>query len=93
MIECKDVLALCDRFEAYLMPLDVHVLRRRYNGQTLMSTYAVGCEMGVSDETVRTIENRALYALAHCLGLEANGRPSPRCAWPTWCIREPCLQM
>jgi len=32
MIECKDVLALCDRFEAYLMPLDIHILRLRYNG-------------------------------------------------------------
>ena len=72
MIECKDILALCDRFERYLVPLDMYVLRQRYNGQTFKSTYAVGREMGISDETVRTIENRALDSLAYCLDLEAN---------------------
>jgi hypothetical protein len=73
MIESKDILALCGRFESYLVPLDIHVLRQRYNGQTFKSTYAVGRDMGISDETVRTIENRALDAIAHCLDLEAAG--------------------
>jgi hypothetical protein len=74
MIESKDILALCDRFEPYLLPLDIHVLHQRYNGQTFRLTYAVGREMGISDETVRTIENRALDAIAHCLDLEAAGQ-------------------
>jgi hypothetical protein len=56
------------------MPLDVHVLRRRYNGKELKSTYAVGREMGISDELVRKIENRALEFLSHCVDLEANGQ-------------------
>jgi hypothetical protein len=74
MIECKDILALCDRFEPYLVPLDIHILRLRYNGQTFKSTYAVGREMHISDETVRTIENCALDAIAHGLDLESNGQ-------------------
>jgi hypothetical protein len=74
MIESKDILALCDRFKAHLLPLDIHVLRQRYNGETFKSTYAVGREMHISDETVRTIENRALDAIAHCLDLEAAGQ-------------------
>jgi hypothetical protein len=74
MIEGKDILALCDRFEPYLIALDVHVLRQRYNGQTFKSTYAVGRDMGLSDETVRTIENRGLDAIAHGLDLEVNGQ-------------------
>jgi hypothetical protein len=74
MIECKDILALCDRFEAFLMPLDIHVLRLRYNGKTFNSTYAVARDMGISDETVRTIEYRALAAIDHCLDLEAHGQ-------------------
>jgi hypothetical protein len=74
MIESKDILALCDRFEPYLIPLDIHILRQRYNGQTFKSTYTVGREMRISDETVRTIENRALDAIAHCLDLEAAGQ-------------------
>lgn len=74
MIEAKYILSLCDRFESYLVPLDIHVLRQRYNGQTFKSTYAAGREMHISDETVRTIENRALDALAHCLDLEAAGQ-------------------
>src|SRR4029453_3437284 len=74
MIEAKDILTPCDRFEPYLIALDVHVLRQRYNGQTFKSTYAVGRDMGLSDETVRTIENRALDAIAHGLDLEANGQ-------------------
>jgi hypothetical protein len=73
-IESKDILALCDRFEPFLVPLEIHVLRRRYNGQTFLSTYAVAREMGISDETVRTIENRALASIAYCLDLEANGQ-------------------
>src|SRR5262245_8354857 len=75
MIECKDILDLCHRFAAYLTPLDIHVLRRRYNGNVMLSIYALGREMGISDETVRTIENRALDALDHCLTLEAYGQP------------------
>jgi hypothetical protein len=74
MIECKDILSLCDRFEAYLMPLDIHILCQRYNRKTLKSTYAVGREMGLSDETMRPIENRALAALDHCLDVEADGQ-------------------
>jgi hypothetical protein len=72
MIECRYILSLCDLFEDYLMPLDIHILRQRYNGKVLKSTYTVAKEMGLSDETVRTIENRALEALAHCLRLQAN---------------------
>jgi hypothetical protein len=76
MMECKDVLALCDRFEDYLMPLDIHILRQRYNGKVLKSTYAAARDMGISDETVRTIENRAaLDAIDHCVDLEAAGQP------------------
>jgi len=74
MIECKEILNLCDRFENYLVPLDIHVLRQRYNGKTFKSTIQVGLEMNISDETVRTIENRALDAISHCLDLEANGQ-------------------
>lgn len=73
MIECKDILALCDRFEDYLVPLDIYVLRQRYNGKVLKSTYAVAHDMAISDETVRTIENRALECLSHCVELEAHG--------------------
>ena len=36
------------------------MLRQRYHGQAFKSTYAVSRQMGLSDETVRTIENRAL---------------------------------
>jgi hypothetical protein len=72
MIEAKYIFSLCDRFESYLVPLDIHILRQRYNGETFKSTYAVAQDMGISDETVRTIENRALAAIAHCLDLEAN---------------------
>jgi hypothetical protein len=36
--------------------------------------------MGISDETVRTIENRARAAVHHCLDLEANGQLIARCA-------------
>src|SRR5262245_59724495 len=72
MIEAKYILELCDLFQDYLMPLDIHILRQRYNGKTLKSTYTVAKEMGISDETVRTIENRALEALTHCLHLQAN---------------------
>jgi len=74
MLERKDVLALCDRFQEFLVSLDIHILRQRYNGQTFRSTYAVGRAMGISAETVRTIENRALDAIAHCLDLEDNGQ-------------------
>jgi hypothetical protein len=74
MIECKYILSLCDRFEDYLMPLDIHILRQRYNGRVLKSTYAVARDMGLSSETVRTIENRALTDLARCLDLEANSQ-------------------
>ena len=64
MIEARDILQLCDRFEPYLMPLDLYILRQRYNGRTFKSTYKVGAEMGLSDETVRRIEHRALGLLA-----------------------------
>jgi len=75
MIEAKDILAMCDRFEPYLIPLDIHILRQRYNGQVYKSTSVVGQEIGLSDETVRTIEIRALDVLLHCLELEANAQP------------------
>jgi hypothetical protein len=74
MIACQDILALCDRSQPYLVPLDIHILRRRYNGHTFLSTYAVAAEMHISAETVRTIENRTLDAMAHCLDLESNGQ-------------------
>jgi hypothetical protein len=74
MIEAKDILTLCDRFNRYLIPLDIYVLRQRYNGKVLKNTYAVARDMGLAAETVRTIENRALEVLAHCLNLEANGQ-------------------
>jgi hypothetical protein len=74
MIERKDVLALCARFQEFLVPLDIHVLRQRDNGLIFQSTYAVGREMHISDETVRTIEHRALDAIAHGLDLEASGQ-------------------
>jgi hypothetical protein len=73
MIECRDILALCDRFQDYLMPLDIHILRQRYNGKVLKSTYTVAREMGIADETVRTMGNRALAARHHSLSLEAHG--------------------
>lgn len=75
MIECKDILALCDRFQGYLSPLDIHILRQRYNGKILKSTVAVARDMHLSDETVRTIEHRALAMLDYCLQSEANGQP------------------
>src|SRR5919108_5637392 len=86
MIEGKDILKLCSRFEDYLMPLDIHVLRQRYNGKVLKSTYAVGRDMGLSDETVRTIDNPALDALAHRLAREEEGQPitSMRLARTFW---------
>jgi len=74
MIESKDVLALCDHFGQYLLPLDIHVLPQRYNAETFRSTYAVAREMHISDETVRTIENRTLDAIVQCLDLAAAGQ-------------------
>jgi hypothetical protein len=74
MIECKYILDLCKRFESYLMPFDIHILRQRYNGKIFKSTYMIGREMGISDETVRTYENRALDAISHCLDLEASNQ-------------------
>jgi hypothetical protein len=41
MIECRDILALCDRLAGYVLSLDLHVLRRRYNGKALVSSYAL----------------------------------------------------
>jgi hypothetical protein len=72
MSEGQDMLSLGDRFEDDLMPLDIHILRQCYNGKVLKSTYAVARDMGLSDESVRAIESRALEALAHCLHLQAN---------------------
>jgi hypothetical protein len=73
MVEAKYILSLCDRFEPYLMPLDLYVLRQRYNGRTFKSTYTVAAQMGLSDETVRRIEQRALGLIAYCLNLEEDG--------------------
>jgi hypothetical protein len=73
MIESKDVLALCARSQEFLVPLDMPILRPCYNGLIVKSTYAVGRAMRISDETVRTIEHRALDT----------ARPSRRCAWPS----------
>jgi hypothetical protein len=69
MIESQDMLDRCDRLQSSRVPLDMHVLRQRDNGLICQSTYAVGREMHISDETVRTIEHRALDALAHGLDL------------------------
>jgi hypothetical protein len=41
MSERKDVLALCARFQEFLVPLDIHVLRQRDNGLIFQSTYVV----------------------------------------------------
>jgi hypothetical protein len=74
MIESKDVLALCARSQEFLVPLDMPILRPCYNGLIVKSTYAVGRAMRISDETVRTIEHRALDTIAHGLDLESNGQ-------------------
>jgi hypothetical protein len=50
------------------------ILRPCYNGLIVKSTYAVGRAMRISDETVRTIEHRALDTIAHGLDLESNGQ-------------------
>jgi hypothetical protein len=80
MIECKYILSLCDRFEDYLMPLDIHMLRQRYNGQVLKSTYAVARDMGISDETVRDREPRPGGAGA--LPTSTSQRPKDRAHAP-----------
>jgi hypothetical protein len=74
MLENKDILDRCDRFPSSRVPLDMHALRQRDNGRIFQSTDAVGREMHISEETVRTIEHRALDAIAHGLDLEANGQ-------------------
>jgi uncharacterized protein YuzE len=74
MIEAKNILALCGRSEAYLVPLDIRALRRRYNGQTYQSTYPLANAMGISDEPVRTIEARALAMPPVCRNLEEVGQ-------------------
>jgi hypothetical protein len=35
----------------------MHVLRQRYDGQTFKSTITLANEMGISDMTVRLIDN------------------------------------
>jgi DNA-directed RNA polymerase sigma subunit (sigma70/sigma32) len=75
MIEAKYILSLCDRFEACLTPLCIKILRLRYNGQELLLPKAVGQQLGISDERVRQLEERALGDLADCLDLES-GWPS-----------------
>lgn len=75
MIECKEILALCDRFEAYLTPLSIHILRLRYNGKELLLPKVVGQRLKISDERVRQLEDRALRDLAYCLDMEANNQP------------------
>jgi Sigma-70, region 4 len=72
MIEAKYIRELCDRFEAYLTPLCIKILRLRYNGQELLLPNAVGQKLGISDERVRQLEERALGDLADCLDLEAH---------------------
>jgi hypothetical protein len=57
MIEGKDLLTLCSHLDGYLMPLHMHVLRQRSDGQTCKSTIALANEMGISDVTVRLIEH------------------------------------
>jgi hypothetical protein len=74
VIECKDILALCDRFESYLLPHVIKVLRLRYNGKTLMSPKTVGKIIGLSGENTRRLEKIGLRQLSHCLDLEANGQ-------------------
>jgi hypothetical protein len=74
MIECKDVLALYQRYEAYLTPLCIKILRLRYNGKTLMLPGAVSKALNISDERVRQLEARALGDLAYCPELEENGQ-------------------
>ena len=74
MIEAKYIRELCDHFEAYLTPLEIKILRLRYNRKTLMLPKAVGQILHISDERVRQLEERALGDLAYCLDLEANGQ-------------------
>jgi hypothetical protein len=88
MIECKHILALCDRFQDYLMPPDIHVLRRRYNGKTLKFTYALARDMGLSDEPMHVIENRAFNAIKHGLDPEAN-RQAIAPMWLAQVCRQP----
>ena len=57
MIECTDILTLGNRFESYLLHLERYISRQRYNGHTFQSTRDVGRVMGISDETVRIVEN------------------------------------
>ncbi len=73
MVEATYIRSLCDRFEPYLTPLEIRILRLRYNGQSLLLPQAVGDILGLSDERVRQLEARALAHLAHGLDLEAHG--------------------
>jgi hypothetical protein len=57
MIEGKDLLTLCSHVDGDLMPLQMHVLRPRSDGQTFKSTITLANEMGISDVTVRLIEH------------------------------------
>jgi hypothetical protein len=75
MIEGTDILALCTRFASSLVPLEMSILRQCDNGQTFTSTDAMGREMHISDETVRTMEHGAIGWRAHSLSLEADGIP------------------
>jgi hypothetical protein len=74
MLTEQDILALCDRYERYLLPIEAYILRQRYNGRVEKSTYTVGREMGLSDETIRLIENRALALLAEYIQAESTGQ-------------------
>ena len=74
MIETKSIRSLCDRYEPYLTPLEIKILRLRYNDKILLLPKAVGEILHISDERVRQLEARALGDLAHCLDLEANGQ-------------------
>ena len=83
MIECQDILALCDRFEVYLTPLDITILRLRYNGDTLMLPKAVGERLHISDERVRQLEERALGDLRTASTWRPTARTSRPPAWPS----------
>lgn len=74
MPEANDILALVARFTASLTPLDCDVLRQRDHGRVYRPTREVAARRRVSRETVRTIENRALEALADCVALAEAGR-------------------
>jgi hypothetical protein len=86
MIECRDIQALLDRFQDVMPPLQLMILRERYNGKTLMQPKAVGLKLGMCDERVRTLEMKGLRTLQQLMVLEATEQPiiADRVALSLW---------